>query len=186
MDSEYFLESIRIGDNIGIGKIYAKLYPKVKKHILQRDGSEADAKDIMQKALIQLSTRAQDTNFSITSSFDGYFIVICKNLWIREAKKQKLRVTNDTSMNLVSDDVDVAMSSFEQEKWELFKEKLQEISENCRELLQLFFKKTSYKEIASLKNYASENTVKQRIFKCKSKLKDLIQSDRRYVDLKHF
>ncbi|TCI90203.1 RNA polymerase sigma factor [Tenacibaculum sp. M341] len=186
MDSEYFLQSIRKGDNIGIGKIYTKLYPKVKRHIIQRDGSEDDAKDIMQKALMQLSVRAQDTNFEISSSFDGYFMVICKNLWIREAKKLKLRVTNDTTLDLVSDDMDVAMSAFEQEKWELFKEKLQEISENCRELLQLFFKKVSYKQIASLKNYASENTVKQRIFKCKAKLKDTIQSDRRYADLKHF
>lgn len=185
MDTNYFLQSLVKGDNSGIRQMYTELYPKVRSYILKRDGNEDDAKDIMQKALIQLSVRAQDKNFHIASSFDGYFITICKNLWIREVKKSKLRVTNDSIIDLVSDDTEIAVSAFEQEKWELFQEKLNVISENCKTLLQLFFNKVSYKKIAELKNYASENTVKQRIFKCKTKLKDIIQSDNRYKYLKH-
>ncbi|WP_075344245.1 RNA polymerase sigma factor [Tenacibaculum agarivorans] len=185
MNTDYFLQSLVNGDNVGIGKIYTTLFPKVRAYIMKRDGSEDDAKDIMQKALIQLSARAQDKNFKLTSSFEGYFITICKNLWIREVKKSKLRVTNPTVIDLVSDDMEIAMSIYEQEKWDLFQEKLHAVSENCRELLKLFFTKVSYKKIAELKDYASVNTVKQRIFKCKSKLKDAIQSDRRYQHLKH-
>lgn len=186
MNTNYFLQSLINGDNLGIRKIYKVLYPKVESYILKKDGNEEDAKDIMQKALIQFSVRAQDKDFQLTSSFEGYFITICKNLWIREVKKAKLRVTDDTIINLTSNDLEIAMSTYEQEKWELFQEKLSTISENCRELLQLFFKKTSYKKIADLKNYASVNTVKQRIFKCKTKLKDAIQSDSRYKHLKDF
>ncbi|WP_109299766.1 RNA polymerase sigma factor [Aquimarina sp. AU474] len=186
MNNEYFLQSLINGDNKGVSKIYKELYPKIRGYILKSDGSDDDAKDIMQKALIQLSVRAQDPNFSITSSFEGYFMTICKNLWRREIKKTKLRVTNDKVFDLVNEELEIAMSIYEQEKWELFREKLNDISTNCRELLKLFFEKVSYKKIAEVKNYASENTVKQRIFKCKSKLKESIQSDIRYKDLKHF
>lgn len=186
MTDDYFLQSLVNGNNKGISKIYELIYPKIKNYILKRDGSEDDAKDIMQKALIQLSVRAQNKNFKITSSFEGYFMTICKNLWIREVKKSKLKVTNAKVIDLVSDDMDIAMSIHEQKKWELFKEKLSKVSDNCRELLMLVFKKTSYKKIADLKNYASENTVKQRIFKCKAKLKEAIQADRRYMELKYF
>jgi len=184
MNDDYFLKSLRNGDNKGIRKIYQDVFPKIKNYLLKKDGNEDQAKDIMQKALIQLSVRAQDKNFSISSSFEAYFMTICKNLWIREVKKQKKRVTNTTVLDLVSEDVDIANSTFEQEKWELFQEKLNQISENCRELLKLFFNKVSYKKIAVLKEYANENTVKQRIFKCKAKLKGSIQADARFKDLK--
>lgn len=188
MDDQYFLQSLIKGDNVGIGNMYTQLYPKVKSYILKRDGNEEEAKDIMQKALLQLSVRAQDPNFTIASTFEGYFMTICKNLWIREAKKLKLRVTNDTIFTLLGEDEDleIAMSTYEQEKWELFREKLHTISENCKELLLLFFNKTPYKKIAAIKKYASENTVKQRIFKCKAKLKEAIQADKRYKDLLYF
>jgi len=184
MNDDYFLKCLRNGNNKGIRKIYQDIFPKIRSYILKREGNEDQAKDIMQKALMQLSTRAQDQNFSISSSFEAYFMTICKNLWIREVKKQKNMVTNTTVLNLVSEDIDIATSTFEQEKWELFQEKLNLISENCKELLKLFFNKVSYKKIATLKGYANENTVKQRMFKCKTKLKEAIQKDSRFTDLK--
>ena len=186
MTDNYYLTSLINGDSKGIGKIYTKLYPKVKRYILSHDGSEDDAKDVMQKALMQFSARAQDPDFKISSTFEGYFITIAKNLWRREAKKSKLRVTNEQVVDLPSDDMEIARSAYEQEKWELFEEKLNAISENCRELLKLFFNKVSYNKIAALKDYASENTVKQRIFKCKAKLKEVIQADVRYKELQQF
>jgi len=185
MDSNFFLQSLRNGDNTGIRKIYEELFPKVKSFIIKRDGNIDDAKEIMQKALLQVSTRAQDQNFTLKSSFDAYFMVVCKNLWIRTIKKRKLRVTNDNIIALVSEEAEIAMSTYEQERWELFQEKLQIISENCREILKLFFNKVSYKKIAELKAYANENTVKQRIFKCKARLKEAIQADIRYRELVH-
>jgi len=41
-----------------------------------------------------------------------------------------------------------------------------------------------YNKIATMLGYASENTVRQRIFKCKSKLKEAILLDARYNELK--
>jgi len=181
---DYLLESLVRGEDKGIKEIYTTLYPKVKAYICSHDGSEDDAKDVMQKALLQLSARAQDKDFKINSTFDGYFITICKNLWRRASKLSKSRVTNEGVLDLVHEEREIALAAYEQEKWELFQEKLLEISENCREVLGFFFKKIPYAKIADTLGYATENTVRQRIFKCKSKLKDAIQMDARYNELK--
>lgn len=181
---DYLLHSLITGDNKGVKEIYDKLYPKIKAYICSHDGSEEDAKDIMQKALLQLSARAQVKDFRITSSFCGYFITICKNLWRRNAKLSKLKVTNDGIIDLVNEEREIALVAYEQEKWELFQEKLLEISENCRQVLAFFFNKVPYVQIAEKLGYATENTVRQRIFKCKSKLKEAIHSDTRYNELK--
>jgi len=66
------LQSLITGDEAGIREIYSKVYPKVLGYVCKHDGSEDDAKDVMQKGLLQLATRAQAKDFSITSSFEAY------------------------------------------------------------------------------------------------------------------
>lgn len=181
---DYLLQSLVNGDAAGIKEIYKKLYPKIYRYVCSHDGSEDDAKDVMQKGLLQLSARAQVKEFSISSSFEGYFFTTCKNVWRREAKLSKLRVTNSGVIDLIHEEREIALAGYEQDKWELFQEKLLDISENCRNILKHFFNKTPYVKIAEELGYATENTVRQRIFKCKSKLKEAIHSDSRYNELK--
>ncbi len=181
---DFLLHSLITGNEVGIVEIYKKVYPKVLNYVLKHDGSEDDAKDVMQKALLQLSARAQVKEFHITSSFEGYLFTTCKNVWRREVKISKSRVTNNEVIDLVHEEREIALAAFEQEKWELFQEKLLEVSENCQKILTYFFNKTPYRKIAKALGYATENTVRQRIFKCKAKLKEAIQSDSRYHELK--
>lgn len=181
---DYLLNSLISGDESGIKEIYRKVYPKVCSYVLKHDGSEDDAKDVMQKGLLQLATRVQVKKITITSSFEGYLFTTCKNVWRRDVKIRNSRVTNDIIIDLIHEEREIALSAFEQDQWELFQEKLLEISENCRRILVFFFNKTPYVNIAKALGYASENTVRQRIFKCKAKLKEAIQSDARYNELK--
>ena len=72
----------------------------------------------------------------------------------------------------------------EQKRYELFKEKLNLISENCKKILALYFAKTSYADIVKIGEYNSETVARQRVFKCKKKLTDLIKADDRFKNLK--
>ncbi len=182
---DYLLQSLVSGDASGIKEIYKKVYPKVYSYIRKHEGSEDDAKDVMQKGLLQLSARAQVKEFSITSSFEGYLLTTCKNVWRREKKMSKTKVTNEAVINLLNEEREIALAAHEQEKWELFQEKLQEMSDNCKKVLSLYFNKIPYSKIASDMGYATENTVRQRIFKCKARLKEMIHNDVRYNELKN-
>ena len=164
--------------------IYVKVFPKVKKFVLQNKGQQADAEDIFQKALLQITVRYRREPFEIRSSFDAYLFTVCKNLWRRELNNKKIRVTEDTILELHNEERDMALATLEQERWELFTEKLNAISENCRKVLQLFFQKVSYSEIVKKLGYSSETVARQRVFKCKTKLMQTITSDRRYNSLK--
>jgi RNA polymerase sigma factor (sigma-70 family) len=181
---DFLLKSLTSGNETGILEIYKSIYPKVLRYVLKHDGSEDDAKDVMQKGLLQLAVRVQTKKLEITTTFEGYLFTTCKNVWRREAKLSKRRVTNNRVIDLVHEEREIALAAFEQDQWELFQEKLLEISENCRKILKHFFNKTPYVKIAEIFGYATENTVRQRIFKCKSKLKEAIQSDARYKELK--
>ncbi len=179
-----YLSSLLNNDSKVIMDIYTIVFPRVRKFILQNKGQQQDAEDIFQKALIQITVRYQKEKFEIKSSFEAYLFTSCKNLWRKELKKLKNRVTNDHIIELVPEERDMALTILEQKRWELFTEKLDLISENCKKVLTLFFNNTSYKDIVKKMGYNSETVARQRVFKCKAKLSEHIKDDQRYNSLK--
>lgn len=184
MSPNEYLEGLSNGDSKVIAHIYHHTYPKVAKFVLNNSGSPVDAEDIFQKALLQFIARYRLNKFQIKTSFEGYFFQACKNLWRRELNNRKREVTNTGKRELLNEENEMALAALEQEKWELFQEKLEELSDNCKTILKLFFKKTPYPEIAEQMEYTSDNVLRQRIFKCKKKLTELIKKDSRYRALK--
>lgn len=183
-DHSIYLKALLNSDTKKILEIYKTCFPNVKRFVIQNKGDQADAEDIFQKALLQLAVRYKKEQFEIKSSFDAYLFTVCKNLWRRELNKSKQEVTIDGVVELKSEARDIALSALEQERWEFFQEKLELISENCKQILKRFFKKVAYKDIAIELDYSDENVVRQRVFKCKTKLTEMIKQDKRFNELK--
>ncbi len=178
------LKELATGNKKVIQKLYISSFSKVVNFVQKNNGNRTDAEDIFQKALLQLIARYKVKSFTITSTLEAYLFGACKNLWRRELKKQKRMITKEDTVELLIEGDDMTMAILEQEKWELFQEKLKRISNNCKQLLQLFFQKTPYKEIAEKLGYNSDNVVRQRVFNCKSQLTKLIKNDPRYNRIK--
>jgi RNA polymerase sigma factor (sigma-70 family) len=179
-----YLNALLHNDSKVIMEMYTIIFPKVKKFVLQNKGQQVDAEDIFQKALMQIAVRYRREPFEIKSSFEAYVFTACKNLWRRELNKSKTRVTEDGVMELQSEERDMALATLEQERWELFTEMLDAISENCKKILKLFFAKVSYQRIVQELEYSSETVARQRVFKCKTKLIETVKNDNRYNSLK--
>lgn len=163
--------------------LYNSILPKVTAFVKNNRGQQEDADEVFQKALFQLIARAKIKGVQINSAFEAYVFTVCKNLWRKELNNRKREVRNETIMELKGAEDEFVTEILSQERWELFQEKILELSENCRALLKDYFSKVSYKVIIEKFNYSSENVAFQRIFKCKKKLTSLITSDSRYKDL---
>ncbi len=183
-EANIYLEALLTGDSNKIQHIYIKSFPKVRKFVLQNNGQQQDAEDVFQKALMQLSIRYQREKFIIKTNFEAYLFTACKNLWRRELNKSKNKVTNYQVIELEDDSNDMALSILEQKRWELFQESLKNISENCQQILKLFFAKVAYSDIVKKMKYNTETVARQRVFKCKKKLKEAVLKDSRFNSLK--
>lgn len=183
-DNNYFLEGLLNNDEKIIHEIYDICFPKTRNFIFQNRGQQSDAEDIFQKALLQIMARVQVRKFEINSSFEAYIFVACRNLWRRELNIKKKWVTDGLLVEQHSDERELALSLVEQERWEFFQEKLDEISDNCKEILKRFFNKLPYAVIAEELKYTNEAVVRQRVFKCKNKLAGLIKADIRFNQLR--
>ncbi|WP_272150228.1 RNA polymerase sigma factor [Tenacibaculum aiptasiae] len=184
MEEDFFLKALVKENKKAILTIYKNNLPKVKSFVMKNNGNIEDAEDIFQRALLQIAIRYKKEQFCITTSFDAYLFTICKNLWRRELNKHKNKVTNSEVVELANEERENSLALVEQKRQELFIEKMKEISENCRQILFMFFAKTSYAEIVSATEYNSETVVRQRVFKCKKKLTEIIKADKRYNSLR--
>ena len=185
-ESNFYIKGILNSDVKVLKKIYADFFPKTLRFVINNKGQYEDAEDVFQKALLQISARIHLKMLTtIHTSFEAYIFTACKNLWRKELlRKKRSKVTNIRITELASDDMVITQNILEEDRWQLFSDKLQQLSENCRKVLQLFFKKTPYEDIVKQMSYSSKTVARQRVFKCKAQLIKAIQSDDRYKDLR--
>lgn len=182
-ENQQYLNGLLSGNERVILTIYKKCFPGVVAYISKNKGTYQDAEEVFQNALYQLTARVKVRNFEIKHTFEGYLFIVCRNLWRKELNFRKKQVRNEGVLLLKSEEYDQSASIIEQERWELFEEKMGLLSENCKQLLTDFFNKVPYDAIVEKFNYSSSNVAFQRVFKCKKRLAELIKKDSRYKNL---
>lgn len=146
--------------------LYDVLSP-VKKYISANNGTTDDAKDIFQDALVVLYKNVQSESFALTVPLKTYLLAVTKNLWLQE-----LRIRN--KMPVSTEQIDIPDAVPENEKdADLATAAFNRLGERCRQLLILFyFKKKSYRELASFLGFGDERTAKNQKYRCLQKAKE--------------
>jgi RNA polymerase sigma factor (sigma-70 family) len=176
-----YVEGLLNGDETVIKELYSKLYPKVKRYVLSARGSEDDALDVFHDALMYFMTQKEKTANIL--SFEPYFFTVSRNLWLKSLNS---RVTKTETTSLIDKETDLSLFVLEQNCFDLYIEKFNQLSENCKEILTLYFNGLNYEDIVLEKEYASVNTVRQRVFKCRTKLIGLIKADKQFLKIKRW
>lgn len=180
-----YLSAIVSGDRPGLVRMYAALFPAIRKLVRDYGGSEEAAKDVFQDATIVVYEKAQKPGFQLTSQFSTFFYGICRNLWMsRQQKKSASEVTIPEHAKYIPDEShDVNLLQVERGK--LFYKALRKLGEDCQKLLQFFFQQMSMEEIAREMGFASEGYARRRKSQCKDRLVDLVKKDPEFAELQN-
>ena len=79
-DSE-ILERIKLGDERMLDHLYKKYYRMMTKIVLRNNGTEDEAKEVYQEALLAFWQKAVSGKLVLTSKISTYFYSICLNQW---------------------------------------------------------------------------------------------------------
>jgi RNA polymerase sigma factor (sigma-70 family) len=169
MKDEEVLERIRKGDETALQYLYKKHYKMMLHLVLKNSGSEVEAQDVFQDALVLFWEKVQKPDFTLTAKITTFLYSICQNLWRKElAKKQRLSF----------EEKDEAIS----EDWErterirAIQACIGKLGESCRKILQLYyFDNLSMQDIAEKLGLANADTAKSKKYKCKKELDDLVK-----------
>jgi len=173
------IEGLKKRDNGVIRYIYKEYYPTIKFLITTNSGTENDAEDVFQDALVVLYRKIARENLVLTSSFKTFLYSICRNLWLQKLDRRVFssEFLEMEDLSELQDNILLEQADEEQEKYRLFQQHFLKLSQDCQKVLRLFLKKTSLREIADIMGFKTEKYAKTRKFMCKEKLKNSIIND---------
>lgn len=162
-------------------KAFLKLYeyfPAIKSLVLQSGGSEEDAYDIFQEALIVLYRKVQKEDFKISSTVETYLYGVCRFMCYAQNRKNTKQV--DWKVSLDQNQEDQIEELFQQEaKFQLAETALKTLGEKCLEILNMFYHRgITMVEIAEKMKFSSAKIAKNQKYKC------LERARNKYVELK--
>jgi len=170
MDEKEIFERIKKGDEKTLEFLYKKYYRMMTKLVITNSGTEDEARDIYQDALIVFWQKATSGNLVLTSKISTYIYSICQNLWRKELDRKK-RLTNEEKDTAVSFDVDTP------EKERIIAQCIDQLGDTCKKVLMYYyFEEMSMQEIADKLGFANTDTAKTKKYKCKMKLDELVKA----------
>lgn len=177
MNEQQIIELLRSGDfSKASQKLYA-YYPVIKKMILKNQGSNQDAEDVYQDALLIILRKIADPEFNLTSNLSTYMYSVCRFLWSDELKKRNKRFEVEIKEASIYSNEELGINAEQIRSEKLAEKAFTAIGEKCKELLKLFYySKNSLKEIASKLNFANEKVAKNQKYRCIEKAKENLKT----------
>jgi RNA polymerase sigma factor (sigma-70 family) len=170
------LAAIREGDDTALGILYNKNLRMIIKYFITNNGTEEEAREYLQDALVIFWEKARDDSFELTSKISTFIFAIAKNRWMRELARRK----KHTNLEIVESNPDGELNAEEEyqekESASVVRECMKLLSPLCRKILTYYYyDRKSMAEISTLTGLANENVAKAKKYQCKKELEGLVK-----------
>jgi len=183
LTDEEIIAGLKKRDNRVLQYIYKNNFTPVKQLILHNAGSEKDAEDIFQEALIVVFKKFRDEpDFHRDAAFSTYVYSIARLLWLKHLRMVK-KIEIDPLNRDMEDRIEFEEPPPVEDKdlrMAIYQRTLLKIPEDCQKILQLTARDLSSSEIAQQLGFRSEGYVRKRRHFCKEYLVNKIKEDPDY------
>jgi RNA polymerase sigma factor (sigma-70 family) len=170
MNEKEIFERICKGDEKALEFLYQKYYRMMTKLVITNSGTEDEARDVYQDALIVFWQKATSGNLVLTSKMSTYIYSICQNLWRKELDRKK-RLSSEEK------DTSVTLDTESSEREKILAKCIDQLGETCKKVLMFYyFEEMSMQDIADKLGFANTDTAKTKKYKCKKKLDELVKA----------
>jgi len=152
--------------------LYIRNFPVIRNFIMKNSGSEEDAADIFQNAMIAFYEKVRYKQLELNCTIRTFLYSICRNLWFDElrAQKKQQKMVSDLKVVAVESEDMAVLEPDDQTK--LVSKLMSQLGTDCNRILGLFyFERFSMKQIAAEMGYANEKVAKNLKARCMKKLK---------------
>ncbi len=161
--------------------LYRSYFGLIESLVLTNSGTKEDAADIFQDGLIVLFNNAKKDVFQLKSTLKTYLYSICRNLWLMKLRSSKRETALEDKHETIQIQEDHFNTLVVDEKRKLLLDLLQELGDDCRTILELFyFRKLKMSEIKARLNMASEQVAKNKKSKCMKNIRSKVMENVTY------
>lgn len=173
-DSQY-IEGIYHQSEEILGKLYKLHYPMVLQLVLMNNGSEQDAKDVYQEAIIVLCEKVRLGTFELNSKLKTFIYSVSRRLWLKRLTV-KSRFTGELKdfeeIGVLDEEMDHHHKK--EENFLAMGVALARLGEPCKSLIEDFYMHDqSMLQISEKFGYTNPDNAKTQKYKCLMRLKKL-------------
>lgn len=169
------IAGLRNGDSKVLEIIYKQHYPAILHFVIQNNGTDQDAKDIYQEAILVLYEKLRQEHFLLTCQVQTFIYSVCRRLWLKKLReKGKYTGKIEDFESFIPFEEEDLQNEETELKMGAMQEALAKIGEPCKTLLTDFYiGKLSMQEIAEKMGYTNADNAKNQKYKCLIRLKKL-------------
>src|SRR5690554_2862336 len=169
------IEGIAKGSTSELEYLYTSYFPMVFKLITKNNGSEDDAKDIFQEAVIVLYDRVNSGDFVLSSKLKTFLYSVCRRLWLKRlSKNDRMSFNVQEHEEIVAVESDLLEYQLKEDQFLLMEQSLHLLGEPCQTIISDFYlRNLSMQEICEKFGYTNADNAKTQKYKCLQRLKKL-------------
>ena len=177
------LRGLAAGSDAALSQLYRRYFPMVLHLIINNSGSEDDAKDIFQEALLVLYEKVLEDSLELNCQLKTYLYSVSRRLWLKQLARKGRYSLLDTERELEEPEPktlienDLTEHELRDVQFDVMEESLSKLGEPCRTLLEDFYiRHLSMQEITEKFGYTNPDNAKTQKYKCLQRLKRLFFS----------
>lgn len=167
--------SIGKNEKGAIEAVYKENYSMIQHFVISNNGTEDDARDIFQDAMMVLYEKSKSADFELTCQIRTYLYSVCRRLWLKRLQySRRIESQVEHYDKIVAVEQDLDEHDKHSQQYLTMRAAMGKIGEPCKSLIEAFYvhRKNMY-EIASFFGYTNADNAKNQKYKCLVRLKKL-------------
>jgi RNA polymerase sigma factor (sigma-70 family) len=175
LSDEQILSELRRKNELALKALYKMHYPMIVNLVCSNNGTEQEAKDIYQDAVIVFYEKVTLTQLALSCKIKTYLFAVCRRLWLKRlAEKKKFQGTIDETESFADIDSEIAEIEAKEIRFQKMKTALNGLGEPCRSIIEDFYVQDLTMEAIKDKfGYTNADNAKNQKYKCLQRLKKL-------------
>lgn len=179
---DQIIEGIFRKDRLVLEWLYKQQFGKIQKFILNKGGDIDTVKDVFQEAMLIIYSKIRDRGLKLTCSFSTYFFAVCRNLWFHELRMKSRTGSVSIMPENIVEEPDPP-HDIQPELKELLLYHFNKLSEDCKKVLELHFRRKTLADICMILGYKDVKYAADRKYRCKKSLFNRVVNDPKYKTL---
>jgi len=175
LSEDRIISGIRQKDDLALAALYKAHYAMIVRLVCTNSGTEQEAKDIYQEAVIVLYEKIQSADFQLTCTIKTYLYAVCRRLWLKRlSEKKRHPALNGTAETF--DGIEEEMQEIDEKEnaFQRMRTSLMGLGEPCRTIIEDFYiHDQSMEAIRDKFGYTNADNAKNQKYKCLQRLKKL-------------
>lgn len=179
LSEDRIISGIRQKDELALAALYKAHYAMIVRLVCTNSGTEQEARDIYQEAVIVLYEKIQSVDFQLTCTIKTYVYAVCRRLWLKRlSEKKRYLAWNGAAETFEGIEEEMQEIEEQEQSFQRMRTSLLGLGEPCRTIIEDFYiHDLTMEAIRDKFGYTNADNAKNQKYKCLQRLKKLFFED---------